>query len=335
MHSSAFKDALVEKIPHGLSFSEINLPFPDVPITQRSKDSQYSQIKEFQGESEQIIEHVQDAIAMITHAAPLTDTMLDQLPKLKFVGVSRGGPVNVDRAALNQRGIRLVNTPGRNASAVAEFTIGVLLGETRNIAYSHEAMKKNIWSGNFYRADVQRNELSAMTIGLVGYSHIGKRVGQLLKAFSSRILVTDPYVSLSEDDINYGVKQVDLEILLAESDAVSLHLPETPETVGLFDQSNIEKMKPGAVLINTARGSLVDEPALIAALQSGHLSGAALDTFAKEPLPNSSILTKLPNVLLTSHIAGASKSTVTIAANMIAEDFRRFINNEPAINLCP
>jgi D-3-phosphoglycerate dehydrogenase len=285
-------------------------------------------------ESELPIKTAKNAQALITHVAPVTKTILEQLPELKFVGISRGGPVNVDRAELGKRGIRLVNTPGRNASAVAEFTIGVLLSETRNIAYAHEALKSTHWRGDLYRADVQRKELSKMTVGLVGCSHIGKRVGTLLKAFSSRILVTDPYIELDDTDREYGIEQLPLDDLLPQCDAVSLHLPSSKETTGLFNADTISKMKPGSVLINTARGSIVDEEALIAALKSGHLSGAALDTYQTEPLPASSTLLQLPNVLVKPHIAGASGTTVTLAAEMIADELSLYMAGKPAINAC-
>jgi len=329
MQSEAFRSALVSKIPAGLEMTSLDLQFPDEPVVQRSEEPAFVNVKEFQGNEKQIVDHAQSANAIITHVGVLTKSMLDQLPGLEFVGVSRGGPVNVDRAELARRGIRLVNTPGRNASAVAEFTLGVLLSETRNITYGHEAMKNNIWRGDLYRADVQRKELSSMTVGLIGYSHIGKRVGQLLKAFSTRILVSDPFIDLDDADLSYGVEKVELEKLLPQCDAVSLHLPSTPETSGLFDEKAFAKMKPGSVLINTARGSIVDEGALVAALRSGHLSGAALDTYQNEPLPAASPLLQFPNVLLTPHIAGASSTS-----SMLAEELHRFMAGEPAINPC-
>ncbi|MEM6987551.1 MAG: oxidoreductase, partial [Pseudomonadota bacterium] len=170
MQSTVFEYALRKVTSTPLDITSVDLPFPDQPVTQRSDDPAFANIKEFQGTEDAVVSVAQGAHALITHVAPVTRTILDQLPELEFVGVSRGGPVNVDRAELNRRGIRLVNTPGRNASAVAEFTIGVLLSETRNIAYAHEAMKRQHWRGDLYRADVQRKELSSMTVGLIGYS---------------------------------------------------------------------------------------------------------------------------------------------------------------------
>lgn len=334
MQATAFQAALLECIDQPLDCTIHDLPFPELPVVQTSDLVELSNIKEFQGEPDEIVRLAASAEAIITHIAPITRAMLDQLPELKFVGVARGGPVNVDRQALKERNIVVVNTPGRNASAVAEFTIGALISESRNIAKGHSALSDGVWRGDLYRADVQRKELSKMTVGIVGYAHIGKRVGQLLKAFGARILVSDPYISLDNADIKYGIKNVELSELLAKSDAVTLHLPATPETDQLFNARTFEKMKRGAVFINTSRGSLVDEQALVNALNSGRLSGAALDTYQTEPLPVHSPLTTMPNVLLTPHIAGASTTTVNIAACMIAEELKRYLAGEPPVNAC-
>jgi len=334
MQASAFERALTDCIDQPLECTTHDLPFPDSTLVQRSDLPEMSNIKEFQGEPDEIVRLAESAEVLITHVAILTKEMLDRLPALKFVGVSRGGPVNVDRQALKERGIVVVNTPGRNASAVAEFTIGVIIAETRNIAKGHAALMNGIWRGDLYRADVQRKELSKMTVGLVGYAHIGRRVGQLLKAFRTKIVVSDPYITVDKADTEYGIVNVELPELLAQSDVVSLHLPATPETDQMFNANTFAKMKRGAVLINTSRGSLVDENALVNALTTGQLSGAALDTYQSEPLPENSPLRALPNVLLTPHIAGASTTTVDLAASMIAEELKRYLAGESPLNPC-
>lgn len=140
--------------------------------------------------------------------------------------------------------------------------------------------------------------------------------------------------ALDGADIEYGIKNVDFSELLVDSDAVTLHLPATPETDQLFNAHTFEKMKRGAVFVNTSRGSLVDEQALAHALNSGRLSGAALDTYQTEPLPVHSPLTSMSNVLLTPHIAGASTTTVNIAASMIAAELKRYLAGDPPINPC-
>jgi D-3-phosphoglycerate dehydrogenase len=241
--------------------------------------------------------------------------------------------VNIDVGAARDHGIKVVNVPGRNASAVAEFTVGAILAETRLITKGHVAMARGEWRGDLYRADRTGEELSQMTVGILGYSHVGQRVVRLLKPFGCRIIVCDPYVKLTVQDQIEGVQQVDLDTLLAESDVVSLHVRLTKETNGMISAARIAAMKDGAYLINTARGALVDEPALVAALKSGKLRGAALDLFASEPLANDE-LRVLPNVTLTPHIAGASRYVCTFAANVLADDLVRFLAGEPLLYPC-
>jgi D-3-phosphoglycerate dehydrogenase len=173
-----------------------------------------------------------------------------------------------------------------------------------------------------------------MTVGIVGYGQVGTRVVRLLKAFGCRILVTDPYVQLSATDREDGVEQVSLERLLAQSDVVSLHPRVTAETTGMIDRETLARMRPGALLVNTARGPVVDYGALYEALASGHLGGAMLETFAVEPVPPDWPLLRLPNVTLTPHIAGASVKTVTIAAEAAAEEVRRHLAGLPPLNPC-
>nr|WP_198557015.1 NAD(P)-dependent oxidoreductase [Enterovibrio nigricans] len=218
----------------------------------------------------------------MNHLAPLSRAMFERLPNLKLVAVSRGGPVNIDMKAAKANGVTVVNAPGRNATAVAEFTIGAILSETRNITRGHDALRHGKWRGDLYRADTTGNELCDMTVGLVGYGEIGSLVTALLRPFKCRIIVCDPYKTLSEEDIKAGVEQVEFDSLLNQSDVVSLHARVTEETTGLFDYKAFEKMKDGATFINTARGPMVDYPALTRALQRGKLRGAMLETFGVE-----------------------------------------------------
>jgi L-fuculose-phosphate aldolase len=212
--------------------------------------------------------------------------------------------VYIDLAAARARGTQVVNTPGRNASAVAEFAIGAILSQTRMITRGHDALRRGDWRGDLYRTDLTGDELSEMTVGIIGYGHIGTRVVRLLKAFGYRILVCDPYVQLAVEDLNDGVAQVNLDRMLAQSDVVTLHPRVTEETRGMIGTAQFAAMKPGTYFINTARGPLVDYQALNDALVSNHLRGAAIETFAIEPVPPNWPLLQLPNVTLTPHIAG-------------------------------
>jgi len=334
MHSMRFEEALVDACGAGVRCRGHDLSWPDEPMTLGSVELGTEGLSELQGHPDEVVAHVGVASVLVTHLAPLSASMFERMPTLRFVAVSRGGPVNIDMQAARERGVTVVNTPGRNASAVAEFTIGAIIDETRNISRGHASLAQGVWRGDLYRADVQRDELSRMTIGLIGYGEIGRRVTTLLRAFGSTILVSDPYVSLSDVDKEAGVRQVPLDELLSSCDVVSLHARVTDETRQFMNAEAFAMMKRGAVFINTARGPMVDYSALHDALCSGHLGGAMLETFAEEPPPGDLPLLRLPNVTLTPHIAGASLTTVRVAAERIGEEVRRYLNGEPPLNSC-
>lgn len=330
MFEEALRDACGAKVRcHGL-----DLPWPDEPMEHGYAKPGMDGLKEYMGDPDEVIAHIGPAPVLVTHLAPLSAAMFAAMPDLKLVAVSRGGPVNIDMGAAAEHGVTVVNTPGRNASAVAEFTIGAILAETRNITRGHDALRRGEFRGDLYRADVTGDELSEMTVGVIGYGNIGTRVVRLLRAFGCRILVTDPYVQLLPDDAAAGVTMVELNRLLAESDVVTLHPRVTEETRGMMDAAAFAAMRPGSVIVNTARGPLMDYDALYDALSSGHLGGAMLETFAVEPVPPDWPLLSLPNVTLTPHIAGASLKTVRIAAAKAAEEVRRWIAGEPPLNPC-
>ena len=335
MLSSMFEEALRERCR--LFETEIrthDLPWPDEPMEHGYAVKGMDGLKEYMGTTEQVVDLTGDAEILVTHLAPLSATIMDRLPGLKFVAVSRGGPVNIDMKAARERGIMVVNTPGRNASAVAEFTIGAILAETRNITRGHDALRAGVYRGDLYRADIAGQELSEMTVGLIGYGEVGRRVVKFLKVFGCRILVSDPYVQLTAEDLNDGVIQCSLERVLEESDVVSLHPRVTAETTKMINRETLGQMKKGSYLVNTARGPLADYDALYEALVSGHLRGAMLETFDVEPVPPDNRFLKLPNVTLTPHIAGASVKTVSYAAGLAAEEVRRYLAGEPALNRC-
>jgi D-3-phosphoglycerate dehydrogenase len=178
------------------------------------------------------------------------------------------------------------------------------------------------------------DELCEMTVGIIGYGHIGTKVVRLLKPFGCRILVDDPYVPLAAEDLADGVEAEGLDRLLERSDVVSLHARVTAETRGFLGAPQFARMKRGAYFVNTARGPMVDYAALYEALAGGHLRGAMLETFWQEPPPADAPLLRLPNVTLTPHIAGASLKTVRHAAAVIADEVGRHLRGEPFANPC-
>lgn len=318
----------------GLDCRHLELDWPDTPFVHGAPGTPTAGLKEYLGDPDAIAAFVGDAQVLVNHLAPVTAGVLDRCPSLELIAVSRGGPVNIDMAAARARGVPVVNAPGRNASAVAEFTIGMILAQTRLITLGHRDLERGIWRGDLYRADTTGEELCNLTVGLIGYGEIGTRVTRLLKPFGCTILVNDPYAALRPEDARDGVRQVGFEELLALSDVVSLHARVTPETTGFIDAKAFARVKRGAYFVNTARGPMVDYGALEHALRSGQLRGAALETFDEEPPAPDRALLRLPNVTLTPHIAGASIKTVKVAAAMVAEELRRHLAGEPFLNPC-
>jgi D-3-phosphoglycerate dehydrogenase len=286
------------------------------------------EVDEWLGSEDELVELIEDADAIVTQLAPLTRRVIEAGRNLKIIGCCRTGPVNVNVPAATQRGIPVIFGPGRNGPAVAEFTLGLILSELKNITRAHIDLKKGIWRGDFYRFDKSGPELSRMTVGLVGFGAIGRLIAPLLKPFGCRLLVYDPFVS-AETVAEQGAEAVDLHTLLATSDLVSLHLRVTPETRKMFGRDLFAEMKDGAYFVNTARGPLVDYDALYEALQSGKLAGAALDCFGEEPVPQDSPLLALDNITITPHIGGASKETAHRAAEMVSEDVASLMAGRP------
>ena len=325
---------VVELLDEPLDIKKLNQNWPDKPMEHGYGTPGMDGLKEYMGSAEEIVDFIGDADMLLTHLAPMSEGMFAQLPNLKFIAVTRGGPVNIDMTAAKKRGVTVVNTPGRNASAVAEFTLGAMISESRLIRTGHESMRHGEWRGDLYRYDKTGRELNEMTIGVIGYGHIGKRVVALLRAFGAKILVHDPYVQLSVEDVNSGVELAGFDTLLTNSDLVTLHARVTPETEQMMNAEAFAKMKPDSIFVNTARGPLVNYEDLETALTRSDIGSAVLETFSVEPLPEESPLRSLPNVTLTPHIAGASVRTVTCAAEQAADEIKRYLAHQSPKNPC-
>ena len=335
MHSEVFAAALEDIAgAERLDVAAQTLDWPDVPMRHGEAGGELAGLKEFLGDPRELVGFLGGAEVFVTHLAPVNAWLLERCPNLRLIAVARGGPVNIDVEAARARGVAVVNAPGRNAPAVAEFTIGAILALTRNITKGHAALSRGVWRGDLYRAEIAGPELSELTVGIIGYGHVGTKVVRLLKPFGGRILVCDPYVDLSAKDAADGVERVDLGALLERADVVSLHPRVTPETTGMIAAPELARMKRGSYLINTARGPLMDYDALLAALASGHLKGAMLETFWQEPPPKDHPLLKRDDVTLTPHIAGASLTTVRTAARMVAAEVERYLDGRPFLNPC-
>jgi D-3-phosphoglycerate dehydrogenase len=290
-----------------------------------------AEVREYAGDEDEIAERARDAELMIVHLAPVTERVLGAARRLRLVAVARGGPVNVNLTAATRHGVPVLNLPGRNTAAVAEFTVGLLIAGQRNIARSHERMRRGEWTGEFYRYAETGPELAGRTVGIIGLGRIGRRVAALLRPFGVRLLACDPYV-VPAAAAEHGAELTGLAALCRESDVISLHARLTSETRHMINSRALGWMRHGAYLVNTARGELIDEAALVEALRSGRLSGAALDTYAREPIPPGHPLLAMPQVLAVSHLAGASKDVAGRAAHGIAADVGRFVRGEPPRN---
>ncbi len=301
---------------------ELELPWPHVPF------GPVAEVDEASGTEEELIDALRGARACLTQMAPLTERVLAACPELELFAVCRGGPVNADLASATAHGVVVTCAPGRNATATAEYTVGLLLAALRRIPASHAGVLAGRWDSGLYAHDATGLELEGATVGLVGAGAIGSRVARILLAFGADVQVADPYATALPE----GVRRVDLDELFATSRVVSLHARVTDETRGLVDAVRIASMPPGSVLVNCARGALLDHAALAVALRTGHLFAAGLDVFDVEPLPADHPLRGAPNVVLTPHLAGASRATAQRAARAAPPEARRWAAGEPPLH---
>lgn len=240
--------------------------------------------------------------ALIIRSSVRVDAeLLATASRLKVVGRAGTGLDNVDVDAASQRGVRVINTPGANAIAAAEHTMALLLALCRHVPQADASLRVGEWTrGRFLGVQLYRK-----TLGIVGLGRVGAQVAERARAFGMTVIAFSPHVS-ADVARELKVTLVDLDDLLDCADFITLHTALTSQTRGLIDAAAIARMKPGVRLVNCARGALVDEAALVDALRSGHVAGAALDVFTDEPLPADSPLRALPNVVLTPHLAAST-----------------------------
>ncbi len=265
-----------------------------------------------------LLEAVRDADLLFTQFCPVNIPVLDAAKRLKLIAVGRTGVQNVNVAEATRRGIAVVNTVGRNAHAVAEYAIGLILCEMRNIARGHAALKQGVWRKKFAN-DACVPELPERTLGLVGFGQIGRLIVKKLAGFEMRFLVHDPYVPAAALQAA-GAEPAGLDDLMRQSDFVSVHAKLTPETRHLINAARLALMKPTAYLVNTARSELVDEKALVDALKNGRLAGAALDVFDHEPPAPNDPLLALDNITLSPHQAGVTTDAYRTTARLFVEN---------------
>jgi D-3-phosphoglycerate dehydrogenase / 2-oxoglutarate reductase len=270
--------------------------------------------------SANLAEEIRDADALIVRSATkVTAALLEGAPRLRAIGRAGVGVDNVDLDAATRRGIVVMNTPGGNSTAVAEHTLALLLAMARHVPQADASLKQGRWE----KKKLEGIELRGKTLGLIGLGKVGTEVARMARALEMEVLAFDPYVSslmAREQQVNL----VPLDEVLRRSDFLSLHASATPETVHLINAKTLALTKPGVRLINCARGELIDEAALLAALDSGHVAGAGLDVFETEP-PKDSRLIAHANVISTPHIAGSTEEAQETVGIRIAEQVRDYL----------
>jgi len=272
-----------------------------------------------------------DADALVVRSAvQVDDALMERAPRLRVIGRAGVGVDNIDAEAATRRGIVVMNTPGANAVAVAELTLGLMIALARKLAAANSTMHAGKWE----KKSLQGVELRGKTLGILGLGRVGLEVARRARTFGLEVIGSDPFVSAAVAREN-GIKLVTTDEMIAGSDYITLHVGLTPQTAGVINAKTIASMKKGVRIINCARGELVDDAALIAALKSGQVAGAALDVFTVEPLKDSPY-TELDNVILTPHIAGSTAEAQEAVGVQIARQVREYLKLgvvQNAINL--
>lgn len=297
--------------PGDLSFEELKA-FGDVtvyPLTHSEEDT---------------IRRIGDSQIVLTNKVPITEAVLTACPEIRLICVLATGYNVIDCEACARRNIPVTNVPCYSTAAVAQFTFALMLEICHQIGHHDRLVHDGAWckSPKFCFWDTPQMELAGKTLGIIGYGRIGQAVGQLAKAFGMKVMVTSR--TRREDE-----ESVDLDTLLAGSDFVTLHCPQTAATTGLINQQTIRKMKDGAILINTARGGLLDETAVAQALQTGKLGYAAVDVVSKEPMDPASPLLTAPNCIITPHIAWSPRESRQRLLECVTENIRSFLAGSP------
>jgi D-3-phosphoglycerate dehydrogenase / 2-oxoglutarate reductase len=294
--------------------------------TRLGSDAADPTLREYTGPVDALVREIGDAEVLMLHAAPLSSNAVKAANALRVVGTVRGGPVNVNIDELTARGIPVFNTVGRNAQAVAEFITGALIAHVRGIVSTANDLRDGAWSLAPWILDRSGPELGGKVCGLVGFGGVGRAFAPIAKGLGMELLVHDPFVSGGEVDAAGGTT-VGLDELLERSDFVVLAARLTPENRHMIDRPAIERMKPSAILVNTARSQLVDTDALVEGLERAEIAGAIVDVLDQEPPARTHPLLSAPHASLTPHIAGATRDTVLRGADMLAADVVAYLHD--------
>lgn len=325
--SGLISEALKREVGEKLEVASLDLPWPIEPF------GEVAEVQEASGTEKQMIEALESVEILVTQLAAVTRRVIESTDTLRMVVCTRGGPVNVNVDAATKKGIAVCYAPGRNAPAAAEYTVGLMLAAMRRITEAHSTLSSGEWKGEYYAYEEAGLELDGAMVGLVGFGAIGSRVTGVLKAFGANVLVYDPFIKAAKVEEVGARLAGELDELLETCSVVSLHARLSDDTRGMIGTKQISRMPEGSVLINTARGGLLDYEALCDALESGHLGSAALDVYDEEPPSAGSRIFEAPRLVLSPHIAGATRETAQRAARIAAEEVGRYIRGEKLVNV--
>ncbi|MFC2459237.1 2-hydroxyacid dehydrogenase [Peptidiphaga sp.] len=289
------------------------------------------EVREAAGDEDELVAALRGCDVAFSHTFPFTRKVIEACPDLKMIAICRGGPVNVNIEAASDHGVLVSYAPGRNAVATAEHSVGMILAAMRQIPQRNAELLAGQWRSDYYIFDNVGLEVGSSTVGVIGYGAVGRRVAHIMASFGGDVLVHDPWAA---DRSGEGVAFVDtLEELLRRSDIVTLHARATPDNHHMIDAEALALMPANSVFVNCARGELVDYDAVCDALDSGHLFAAGFDVLPAEPLPLDHRLMSTSRVVLTPHLAGASKEAARLAARIGAADIAAFIRGERPAHL--
>ena len=300
--------------PGDLSWDVLN-QFGEVTVYERTPD-------------DLVIERIGDAEIIVTNKIPVTEQLMDTCPSIRLICVSATGYNVIDCEAAKKRGIPVCNVPAYGTSAVSQFTFSLLLELCNAVGHHSQAVHEGKWTNcpNFCFWDTPQMELSGKTMGIIGFGRIGRAVGTIAKAFGMHVLAYNRSRCPEGEAI---AQYVDLDTLLARSDVISLHCPMTAETEKIINKETLSKMRDGTILLNTARGGLLDEAAVADALCSGKLRSAAVDVASTEPINAENPLLTAPNCIITPHMAWAPTESRQRIIDCIENNIREFLNNAP------
>jgi D-3-phosphoglycerate dehydrogenase len=293
-------------------------------ISQNSQLEVHPKPKVTQDELKGLLSKVNGLV--IRSATKVNKELIDAAPNLKYVVRAGEGTDNIDKAYCKEKGIKVSNTPGANNNSAAEHAIALMLTVLRKTAAADASMKKGEWNKDAFTG----NELSNKTIGVMGFGRIGQIVAKRLSGFEPEILFFDPLVH--ESQVKYATKVNTLEELFSRADIISIHTPLIDATKGVVNASLLSKMKPNAILVNAARGKIVNENDLFEALQTKKIRGAGFDVFANEPLEAESKLRQLDNIVLTPHLGGSTEEAQFRVGEMAAHQIVEFFVNNNLLN---